>query len=172
MVIFGLPLRHSMDSLDLKIIEKLSQNARKSFRQIAKELDVSMSTVSNRVKALEKEGIIIGYAPIIDSQKLGYDILVLIFVRITRGRLMEVQNKIAEHEKVISVYDMTGDWDSLVMARFKTRTEVNNFVKNVMNSPFIERTNTQMVLNVVKEESRLLLPGNTGRAIGTRGRGF
>jgi len=161
-----------MDSLDLKIIEKLSQNARKSFRQIAKELDVSMSTVSNRVKALEKEGIIIGYAPIIDSQKLGYDILVLIFVRITRGRLMEVQNKIAEHEKVISVYDMTGDWDSLVMARFKTRTEVNNFVKNVMNSPFIERTNTQMVLNVVKEESRLLLPGNTGRAIGTRGRGF
>ena len=159
-----------MDALDFKIIELLNENARKSFRQIAKELGVSMSTVSNRVKALEQEGVIIGYAPIIDSQMLGYDILVIIGVRISRGKLIEVQNKIAQHDRVISVYDMTGEWDSLVTARFKTRTEVNNFVKNVMTSPYIERTNTQMVLNVVKEENRVLIPGNRNRGYAKPGK--
>ncbi len=144
-----------MDSLDLKIIDLLNENARKSYRQIAKELGVSMSTVSNRVRAMEDEGIILGYAPILDSQKIGYDILVIVGIRISKGKLMEVQNKISKHERVISVYDTTGEWDSLIMARFKNRSELNKFLKEILIMDYVDRTSTQIVLNVVKEESRV-----------------
>ena len=147
-----------MDELDLQIIYLMNENARMSYRQIAKKLGVSMSTISNRVKSLEDQGIIIGYAPILDSQKLGYDILVIIGVRISRGKLIDVQNKISKFERVISVYDITGEWDSLVVARFKTRKELNAFLKQLLNIEYIDRTYTQMVLNVVKEENRVLIP--------------
>ena len=147
-----------MDSLDLKILDILNENARKSYRQIAKELGVSMSTVSNRVKQMEEDKVIIGYAPILDSDKLGYELQVIIGVRISRGKLIEVQNQISKHDRVVSVFDITGEWDSLIMARFRNRYELNRFIKDMLSIDYIDRTYTMTVLNVVKEENRVLLP--------------
>lgn len=144
-----------MDELDKKILNLLNKNARKSYRQMAKELKVSMSTVSNRVKNLENEGVIKGYIPVLDPQKVGYDLLVMVGVRISRGKLLEVQNKISEHTGVFGVYDITGEWDSIVFVRFRNREELNTFIKWTLNLEYIERTYTQVVLNVVKEEVRV-----------------
>ncbi|MBE0518799.1 MAG: winged helix-turn-helix transcriptional regulator, partial [Thermoplasmata archaeon] len=60
-----------IDELDIDIMRSLNNNARKSFRDIAKELQVSLTTVSNRVKAMERAGVIQGYMPMIDATKLG-----------------------------------------------------------------------------------------------------
>ncbi len=144
-----------MDELDKKILKLLNTNARKSYRQMAKELKVSMSTVSNRVKGMENEGVIKGYIPVLDPQKVGYDLLVMIGVRISRGKLLEVQNKISKHAGVFGVYDITGEWDSMVFVRFRNREELNTFIKWTLNLEYIERTYTQVVLNVVKEEVRV-----------------
>ncbi|KYK26454.1 MAG: AsnC family transcriptional regulator [Candidatus Proteinoplasmatales archaeon SG8-5] len=144
-----------MDLLDIKILNLLNENARKSFRQIAKELKVSMSTVSNRVKKLEEQGIIKGYAPILDPQKVGLDLQVIIGVRMSKGKLIDVQNQIATYPNVFGVYDTTGDWDSIVISRFRNRGELNTFIKWVLSLENVERTRTQMVLNVVKEEVRV-----------------
>ena len=67
-----------MDKLDLKIINALNKNARTSFREISRKLKISMTTVANRVKKLENEGIIKGYIPLIDLDKLGYNLLTII----------------------------------------------------------------------------------------------
>ncbi len=144
-----------MDELDKKILNLLNTNARKSYRQMAKELKISMSTVSNRVKGMENEGVIKGYIPVLDPQKVGYDLLVVIGVRISRGKLLEVQNKISKHTGVFGVYDITGEWDSMVFVRFRNREELNTFIKWTLNLEYIERTYTQVVLNVVKEEVRV-----------------
>lgn len=149
--------RHELDALDAKILNMLNENARKSFRQMAKDLDVSMNTVSKRVKAMEDAGIILGYAPQMNPQKLGYDIIAIIGVRISKGKQLEVQNKISKHDRVFAVYDITGEWDSIIMARFRTRSELNLFIKNILGTEYIERTYTQIVLNVVKDESRVIL---------------
>ena len=150
-------LLDGMDDLDVKILNLLNENARNSFRQIARELKVSMSTVSNRVKKLEEEGIIKGYAPILDPLKVGMDLQVIVGVKISKGRLIDVQNQIATYPNVFGVYDITGDWDSIVITRFKNRGELNNFIKWVLSLEYVERTYTQMVLNVVKEEVRVSL---------------
>ena len=56
----------SLDELDVKILRLLSADARKSYRDIAKATDASISTVSSRVRKLEDLGVIIGYVPVLN----------------------------------------------------------------------------------------------------------
>ena len=146
-----------MDKLDWDIILSLNINGRKSFRHIAKELKVSLSTISNRVKRLEKEGIIERYIPVINKEKIGYDLTAVINIKLTHGKLIEVQEKISKNNHVSAVYDITGDWDSLLVAHFKDRRDLNSFIKKILSMDFVERSNTQLVLNIVKDEKRVLI---------------
>jgi DNA-binding Lrp family transcriptional regulator len=143
-----------LDELDVAILRRLNTDARKSFRDIARELRVSISTISNRVKRLEQEGIIIGYIPVLDEKKLGYDVLAVIGIRISKGKLLEVQRKIGREDKVVDVYDVTGEYDSVIIARFKNTKELDTFIKRLVAMENVERTYTQVVLNVVKQEKR------------------
>ena len=146
-----------MDDLDKKIIKTLNINARQSFRLIAKELKVSLSTISNRVKKLNEDGIIKGYIPIINREKIGYDLTAAINIKLTHGKLIEVQQKIAKDNHVSAVYDITGNWDSLIIAHFKGRGDLNKFIKNLLSMDNVESSNTQIVLNIVKDEKRVEL---------------
>jgi len=143
-----------LDELDVAILRRLNADARKSFRDIARELRVSISTISNRVKRLEHEGIILGYIPVLDEKKLGYDVLAVIGIRISKGKLLEVQRKIGREDKVVDVYDVTGEYDSVIIARFRNTKELDTFIKRLVAMENVERTYTQVVLNVVKQEKR------------------
>jgi DNA-binding Lrp family transcriptional regulator len=146
----------SMDELDKRIITTLNENARKSYREMARELKVSLSTISNRIRKLEEEGIIECYIPVINQEKLGYTLTAIINLKISRGKLIEVQEKISKDWHVRAVYDITGDWDSVLIANFKDRRDLNGFIKGVLSMEYVERTNTQLVLNIVKDEKRVI----------------
>ena len=142
-----------IDELDKKIINILLEDSRLSYRQIAQKLKISTATVINRIHNLEKEGIIKKYTANIDYEKLGYDIPVIIELKITKGKLFEVEKKISKNPNVSFVYDTTGELDATLIARFKTRRAMDNFLKHIQAYDFIERTNTKLILNVIKEEN-------------------
>ena len=146
-----------LDELDTRIIALLNADARKSYRDIAKEVGASISTVSNRVRKLESEGVITGYAPLIDESKIGFDVLAIVGVKIHKGKLLEVQRRIAKDDRVTHVYDVTGEWDSIVAVRLRSTRELDGFIKRLGSMEYVENTYTQVVLNVVKEERRVLL---------------
>jgi DNA-binding Lrp family transcriptional regulator len=146
-----------LDELDIDILRSLNENARKSFRDIAKELHVSLTTVSNRVKAMEREGVIQGYMPVVDATKLGYDIMAVIGIKVIHGRIVETEKDLARDAAVFAVLDSTGEWDAILMARFKTRADLNTFVKKVLDHENVDRTYTQVVLNITKDEKRVLV---------------
>jgi DNA-binding Lrp family transcriptional regulator len=146
-----------LDETDRKILKCLYEDARMPLRKIAAKLGISVSTVSVRIKALEKGGVIKSYIPVLDPAKLGYDLLTIIGVRISEGRLAEVEEKLAKDDRILQVFDVTGEWDSMLIARFRGREDLNSFVKDLLTQPHIERTNTLLVLNVVKDEKRLPL---------------
>jgi DNA-binding Lrp family transcriptional regulator len=148
--------QEGIDDVDVALLRALNQDARKSYRDLAKELQLALSTVSARVKRLESQGYVTGYVPVIDAQKLGFDLVVIIGVKIAHGKLLETQQKIAKIARVFGVYDVTGDWDSMILARFRDREELNDFVKDLLSLQHVERTGTQLVLNTVKEEKRVL----------------
>lgn len=140
-----------IDDLDIKIIKKLQKNARESFRDLADKLNVAEGTIYNRINKLQNLGIIQGYIPKIDFSKLGYDLVVLIGMSVRGGHLLEIEKKIALEKNVSAVYDVTGEYDAIIIANFKTRSELNKFVKKILAMKYVKRTYTMLVLNVVKE---------------------
>lgn len=153
-----------LDEIDLAILGELIEDARRSYREIAKRLNVSVGTVAARVKRLESLGVIKGYSAIVDYEKLGYELTVVTEVTVSKGRLLEVQREISLIPNTVSVYDVTGTVDSIVVSKFKNRQEVSNFTKKLLSIPYVERTNTHVVLTVVKEDPRGPLLKELGRA--------
>lgn len=141
-----------IDNTDRKILNVLLDNSRLSYRQIAKKIDVSVATVMNRVNQLEKQKIIKNYTTRIDYERIGYDIEVIFEIRIAKGKLFEVEEKIANNPNVFAVYDTTGDFDAAILARFKNRRQMDNFLKKLQTYPFVERTMTKVILNTIKEK--------------------
>jgi DNA-binding Lrp family transcriptional regulator len=70
---------------------------------------------------------------------------------IEKGMIMEVQRQISADYRVFSVYDVTGDWDSMVLARVKNRADLDDLTKAVFTLEGITRSYTHVVLNTVKE---------------------
>lgn len=146
-----------IDELDKKIIRVMNQNARKSFREIAKEVGTSVTAMIHTVKKLEGIGAIKGYIPLIEPAHFGFDLAAVIALRISPGKLLEAQKKIAVDSHVAAVYDITGEWDSLVIAYFQGRDDLNRFIKKLNTVRYIDRTVTHIVLNTVKDERRVLV---------------
>ncbi len=146
-----------LDKTDALILRELNADARSSYRELAKALGVSISTISNRVKRLESERVITGYVPVIDPKAIGYDGAAIVGVKISRGKLLEVQRRIGRDERVFGVYDVTGEWDSVIMIRFRTTRELDGFIKKLVAMENVERTYTQVVLNIVKDEKRVVV---------------
>jgi DNA-binding Lrp family transcriptional regulator len=146
---------HKVDDVDRKIIRLLQEDARKSFNKIAESLGIAVGTAYNRVKNLEDRGILQGYTVMLDSAKLGYGLTGLILIEAEGRYLPEVENELAKLEEVICIYDITGDYDIAVVARFKNRSTLNNFIKSTLKMPHVNRTVTNVVLNVVKEDFRV-----------------
>ena len=140
-----------LDDTDRRIIEVLERDARTSLRGIAEEVGVSLGTVSNRVKKLEDNGVIKDYGVILDSEKVGWNLNVVIGLRIQKGRLIEIQEKIARDNRVYGVYDVTGEFDSMVIARAVDRSDLDDLSKNVLSMDGVVRSVTHLVLNTVKE---------------------
>jgi DNA-binding Lrp family transcriptional regulator len=145
-----------IDDKDLQILKYLLVDARQSARQLSLRLGVSTVTMLSRIKKLEEKKIIKGYSALLDHSLLGYDITAVIEIKTTQGKMLEIENIIAKQDNVIAVYDITGDADTLVIAKFKDRESLSIFVKKISTIPNIENTVTHIVLNTIKEDSRLI----------------
>jgi len=145
-----------VDELDRRILALLLEDGRVSCREIARELGISTSTASKRLKRLESSGLIRGYTALLDHEKLGYEITVITAVTVSGGRLIEVEREIAKLPGVCAVYDVTGPVDVMVVAKFRSRRDLSKFTKTLLAMPNVERTCTYVVLTTIKEDFRLL----------------
>jgi DNA-binding Lrp family transcriptional regulator len=146
----------SLDETDVKIMKALTADARLSSRQIAKQCNVSIGTVLSRIKRMEKDGVIKGYSTLLDHEKLGYELTVVSEITVSKGRLLEVENEIARLPNVCCVYDVTGLIDAVIIAKFKNREDLSKFTKRLLAIPYMERTNTHVVLTTIKEDFRIV----------------
>ena len=145
----------NIDHLDLKILRHLLSDGRTSYRHLASTLGVSTTTVASRVSRLQKEKVVKAYAAILDSEKLGYEITVVTEILVSKGKLLEMEREIAKLPGVCAVYDVTGEIDGIVVAKFRDREELSRFTKGLLAMPFVDRANTHVVLTTVREDFRL-----------------
>ncbi len=146
-----------VDDVDLSILKQLQEDSRRSFRDISEKLGVSEGTVYNRVNKLRETGVIKNFIVDIDYAKLGYDLTGVIGIRAKGGRLQEIEGKVAKEKNVTAVYDVTGEYDAIIVAKFKDRDDMNKLVKKLTAMENVDRTYTMVVLNVIKEKHGLEL---------------
>ena len=153
-----MPEKEKLDELDRKILSILLKDARISYRELARSLNVSVNTVIRRINDMRERGILQDFIPVIDAKKVGLDVAVIIGIVVEGGHLVEVERELARRREVCAVYDVTGEFDAIVVAKFRNTTELNDFIKSTLSMRHVQRTCTFVVLNVVKEDYRVYLP--------------
>lgn len=139
-----------LDDLDKRIIEELCISSQGSYRQIAKRLGVHPTTLIQRIKNLEEQGIILGYRANVDFLKLGYEFMALVHIYV-EGDVLDVQGKIKAMDNVICIFDVTGECDSIAWVACKDRDEFSDLIKRMLTIHGVRKTNTYVILNLIKD---------------------
>jgi DNA-binding Lrp family transcriptional regulator len=144
-----------LDKKDLKILEILKENSKLTTNQISKKTMIPVTTVHNRIRKMEKEGVIEGYSLNLDYKKLGKSILAFIFMnpnynflrqkKITQQELLD---KLAKLPSVEEIYHITGRYDLIAKVRGKDVDELNEFILNILERDYgVMKTDTMIVLS-------------------------
>lgn len=143
--------------LDIQLLAALRDDARQSARQLAERLSVSPSTISNRLRSLQERGVLRGFRPDIDYAKLGYGLVAITKIKARGDALPAIVEALAEDDRLTKVYEITGDFDILVLGRFRDENEMNREIKRMLSLPGIEGTNTSIVLSAAKDTDHITL---------------
>jgi len=153
-------LRHvnkELDKIDLAILKYLQENPKLRIRDLAKKLQIPKSTIYYRLRQLENLGVIKRYGVILDSDKLGFEYIVVIQVRGKYGPKYhdEIGKFLSKNPYVQGVYYVLGDIDFIVIGKFPSKAKYIEFLEQLINSSIIERTSTMVVAKVIKEDISL-----------------
>ncbi|PSQ44675.1 AsnC family transcriptional regulator [Halobacteriales archaeon SW_7_68_16] len=142
------------EHLDGRLVNALLGDGRASLRSLAGDLDVSVTTVSNHLKGLEDRGVIGGYTPIVDYAALGYDVTAIVQLRVEGDSIVEMARRLGDRPELISVYEVTGDYDIIAIGKFRTTEEMNDGIKDLLTDDAVKATNTSVVLDSVSENAQ------------------
>lgn len=137
--------------LDTHLLDALLEDGRRSVRKLAEVLKVSPSTVSNRLADLRERGVITGFKPVIDYRQLGFGLVAVTKIKARGESLPAIVEALARDPRLTHVYEITGEFDVLVIGRFRNESEMNREIKRMLGLPGIEGTNTSIVLSAAKE---------------------
>ncbi len=140
-----------VDGLDLKVLEILQRNGRASLREVSEKVGRPVSTVHERIRKMLQKGVIKGFTTLVDYEKLGYQVKALILANVEGKHIIDVEKHVASHPNVLAVYDITGEFDVAIIAIFKSISELDQFVKWLLQHPHIKQTRTSIVFRTVKE---------------------
>jgi Lrp/AsnC family leucine-responsive transcriptional regulator len=150
----------TLDDKDREILMILMDDAKVSAKEISAKIESPITTVYSRIKRLEDSGVIKGYKPILDAERLGRPTTAFIFVSFTYRppgtdkdlNQREVAKKVGRYPEVQEVHIITGDWDFLIKVKEKDVNAVGRFVVDKLRTvPGISKTLTIMVFDAVKE---------------------
>ncbi|MFV1986730.1 MAG: Lrp/AsnC family transcriptional regulator [Gemmatimonadota bacterium] len=155
--------------LDVRLIEALREDARQSARQLAERLAVSPSTITNRLRDLRERGVILGFRPEIDYRKLGFGLVAITKIKARGDALPAIVAALSKDRRLTHVYEITGDFDVLVIGRFRDESEMNTEIKRMLSLPGIEGTSTSIVLSAAKDGADIPLSPQDVTAAPERG---
>lgn len=145
------------DRIDRVILDTLQADCRLPLHRIARRLGVPKSTVHYRVRRLEQKGMLEGYYAKLNAARLGFEYLAVVLVRAKYGPKYHerVGNRLAKISGVWAVYYVLGEIDFIVLIRAKSRDDYMSKLESISGMADIERTSTQVVAKVVKEDPRI-----------------
>lgn len=142
-----------MDKTDEKILSALVENSRMPISKISKKTDIPDSTISNRIKKLEKNGVIEKYTTILDPEKVGINVSAIIIIQTETEKHENVEKELPKLKEVTDVYTVSGEYDILIKLWAHTLDELNDIINSEIRTiDGIEELRELIVMDVLKEE--------------------
>ena len=144
-----------LDDTDKAILRRLQQDARISFKEIAKEVGTSEATVFVRVKKLQKNGVIKAFRAIVNPESVGKQVTAFALVRAEPRSYPKVLAQLQTFDDVCEVYDVTGAYYSIIKMRASTSEQLAKVLDKIGEIEGIVGTETVIVLRTIKEETEI-----------------
>ena len=142
-----------MDSTDYKILKILQRNGRETASNISKEIHMSVSAVTERIKRLESENIIKAYTIVVDERRIGFAMTILMEVRLENPKYFEDFSKAVEDmDEIIACYYKTGEFDLLLKIACDSGDELEAIHRRIMNIGGVIDTKTDIVVKNIKNK--------------------
>lgn len=141
----------SLDDLDGRIVTAMATDSRVSLRELADTLGLSEAVVRNRVRALEKHGVLRKYVPSLDYEALGYSLTVVLRMWVDGDHLTALTERLRAERRLISVYEVTGQCDVIAIGKYADGDELTDQWRQLLSDPAVYRVETTPVQTAVSE---------------------
>lgn len=142
----------SIDEIDAKILELLQRDGRMQRSDVAEEVGLSISAVSERMRKLEERNVIEGYTAVVDAKRLRYDITAFIRVSVDGSEhYSNFVDRVAEMDRVLELHSITGEGSHVMKVRTTDTTALERFLSEIQALPGVSKTTTSIVLSTFKE---------------------
>ena len=148
-----------LDATDIRILEILQQDGRSTNASLAKSIGLSPPSTLERVRRLEKSGVISQYVALLDREVVGFGLMAIVIISLSLHQVSSlriVMERLASLDEVLECYQLTGDVDFLLKVVVSDMGSYTEFVNNRLSGiPGIQNIKTSFVLDTVKSSTQI-----------------
>lgn len=146
-----------MDITDVKILNHLKRNARVNASVIGRDVNMSVSAVIERIRKLERDGIILQYTVLLNNQKIGHEISSLVFIKADLSQSdRSILVDVFHIPNVVECCAVTGEHDFMLRIVTASVQETSRVVNKIAQLPYVSSVSTNIVLTTLKSEYSII----------------
>lgn len=146
-----------LNSIDLKLVEYLQEDCKQTTKELAEKLELSTTAVYERIKKLEKQGIISKYVAIIDRNKINRSFVVLSHVKIkshSKESILQFEEAISQMPEVLEVFHVSGDYDYVLKICLRDMEAYRDFmISKLTRLKEIQSTHSMFMIKEIKNST-------------------
>jgi len=140
-----------IDNTDIKILQYLQNNGREAASKIAKKLNLTVPTITERIKRLQESSVIKGFQTVIDPKAVSLDVsAVITVISSSSNNYQIVIAKAVECPEVIQCFSTTGMGSLMLWVSTKNSQSLEELLRKIQSWPDVTRTETQVILSSYK----------------------
>lgn len=140
-----------MDAIDLAILKELQENGRESLSEIGSKINLSVSAVGERIKKLERSGVIHQYTTIINGKHFNKELTALMFISLESPKFIDNFLKFVNEENdILECHYIAGNYDYMIKIVTNNPKSLEKILNKVKSVPGIIKTYTNVVLKTTK----------------------
>ncbi|MBI5227034.1 Lrp/AsnC family transcriptional regulator [Candidatus Micrarchaeota archaeon] len=141
-------MKGKADSVDILILKELRDNSKRSIRELAQRLKIHPNTLMQRIKKLERDGLIQKYVAEIDYSKLGYDLHAFVSIKVNKDAKSKwnLVEELRTFKDIAALYATTGSYDIVAIVKTQNSNTLTALISELNKKPYVVETNTTLIL--------------------------
>jgi len=150
-----------LDNIDKKIINTLQIDSKITTKKIATDLNLSVTAIYERIKKLEKKGVIEKYIAVINKEKIKRDFVVFCQVKLIQHHhsyIEKFEKEVLQFNEVLECYNISGDYDYMLKVAVENMKSYRNFINHKLTTlNHISSTQSNFIIAEVRNSTAVLL---------------